>query len=182
MYKIENLKNYLNQTNEFIRLAKEIYQLNSNIDYKDFKKWYLTKQIPGILKNERDILFIKNSNKEIIGISCLKKTNNEKKICNLFVKEEYRYQGIGTILIEESMKWLETKKPLITFPDYKLELFKPFIKKYNWQLIEVINNLYNNYSKELCYNDTLIKPSNLENELHQKLIKVLKYRKNQLEK
>lgn len=55
------------------------------------------------------------------------------------------------------MFWLDTKTPLITFADYKLEMFKSIIKKYDWKLIEVVENFYNNNSKELCFNGNLLK-------------------------
>ncbi|HJJ17065.1 MAG TPA: GNAT family N-acetyltransferase [Bacilli bacterium] len=84
-----------------------------------------------------------------------KKTRDEKKICMIYVCKKYRNQGIGTKIIEQSFNYLETKKPLITLPDYKIEMFKPLIKKYNWQLSEVLDNFYNNRSKELCFNGTL---------------------------
>ena len=44
---------------------------------------------------------------------------------------------------------------MIKTTDYKIEMFKPLIKKYNWQLSEVLDNFYNNRSKELCFNGTL---------------------------
>lgn len=49
----------------------------------------------------------------------------------IYVCKKYRNQGIGTKIIEQSFNYLETKKPLITLPDYKIEMFKPLIKKYN---------------------------------------------------
>lgn len=83
---------------------------------------------------------------------------------------------IGSKLLEESIKWLDTTKPLITFPEYKLELFKPIIDKYNWKLTEIESKLYNNKSNELCFNGLLIKDNNgtLEQKLHKRLIKILK--------
>ncbi|MEG2232591.1 MAG: hypothetical protein RRY16_01305 [Bacilli bacterium] len=79
------------------------------------------------------------------------------------------------------MQWLGTTKPLITFADYKLEMFSPIIKKYNWELIEVVEGLYNNKSKELCFNDSLTKENINEQDLHKRLIRTLKIRKNFLE-
>ena len=34
-------------------------------------------------------------------------------------------------------------------------MFKPFIIKYNWELTEIVSNLYNNKTKEFCFNETL---------------------------
>ena len=138
-----------------------------------------------INENERNILFIRNSKNEneILSITCLKKDNEEKKICPLYVSDKSRELGIGTAIIEESMKWLETTKPLITLADYKLEMFKQIINKYNWELTEIVSKLYNNKSQELCFNGTLTKHSKetLKQQLRKRLINSLKNRANQLQ-
>jgi hypothetical protein len=75
----------------------------------------------------------------------------------LFVKEEYRAIGIGTKLLTSSMEFLESTKPFITIRDYSLSLFKPFINKYNWELVEVVTGIYGDNTKKFCYNDKLTK-------------------------
>lgn len=75
----------------------------------------------------------------------------------MFVKEEYRAIGIGTKLLTSSMEFLETTKPFITIRDYNLSLFKPFINKYNWELVEVVTGIYGDNTKEFCYNGKLTK-------------------------
>lgn len=80
------------------------------------------------------------------------------------------------------MKWLETTKPLITLADYKLDMFKPIISKYDWELTEIVSGLYNDRSEELCFNGTLTKNNDetLEQQLHKKLIRELKNRCEQI--
>ena len=152
-------------------------------DYPKHKEWYFTKQLPETINSdERNILFIKNPNneKEIISMACLKKDEEEKKICTLYVSNKCRGLGIGKAIIEESMKWLGTTKPLITLADYKLDMFKPLIKKYNWELTEIVSGLYNNRSEELCFNGTLTKNNTetVETQLHKRLVKSLKNKQN----
>lgn len=155
MIKIESLKNYLNK-DEFLYLTYKIYNLTSSISdyYQNYENWYWLKQIPKIKSEERNILFIRNPNNkdEIIAISCLKKEEKERKICTLYVKDEYRNQGLGSLIIEESFKWLETNKPLITIPEYKLNEFIPIIEKYKWDLTEIVECLYHKDYKELFFN------------------------------
>lgn len=109
---------------------------------------------------------------------CLKKDEEEQKICTLYVSDKYRGLGLGTALIEESMRWLGTTKPLITFADYKLEMFRPIIDKYGWELTEIVTGIYNDKSQELCFNGTLTRNNDetLEQKLHKRLLKILKYR------
>ena len=163
MIKVESLKDYIDQDNKknFINLAIEIYNITNfiNKDYPQYKEWFFKTQLPQIKTNERNILFIRNpiNYNEIIAMTCLKKNKEEQKICTLYVSKKFRALGIGSTIIEESIKWLGTTTPLITFPEHKQDMFKNFIKKYNWQLTKTIENLYNNNSNELCYNGTVTK-------------------------
>lgn len=110
MILIESLKDYIKVTpqEKFIELATKIYITTDfiNNDYPDYKNWYFTKQLPGIIKNERNILFARNpeNKEEIIAIACLKKAKEEQKICTLYVSDNARGLGIGSAIIEESMK------------------------------------------------------------------------------
>ncbi len=188
MIKIESLKDYLGiiSNEEFIRLATKIYMITDFIceDYPKYKEWYFTKQLPAIIGEERNILFVRNleNQDEIISMACLKKIEEERKISTLYVSDKYRGLGIGTSIIEKAMKWLGTTKPLITLADYKLEMFKPIINKYDWQLTEIVSFLYNDRSQELCFNGTLTNnnENTLEEQLHKRLVKFLEYRKNQI--
>lgn len=185
MIKIESLKDYLKcEQEKFIELATKIYLITDFIckDYPKYKEWYFTKQLPAIAKEERNILFVRNPEnpKEIISMACLKKDEFEQKICTLYVSDNHRGLGIGTSIIEESIKWLKTAKPFITLADYKLEMFKPIIKKYNWKLTEIVSGLYNDSSKELCFNGTLTKSDDIttKKELKKRPNKILNKRSN----
>ena len=68
------------------------------------------------------------------------------------------------------MKWLETTKPFITIADYKLEMFRPIIEKYNWKLTEIVSGFYNNKSQELCFNGILINNKTIKTQLYKKLV------------
>lgn len=189
MINIESLKNYVGNTEEekFMELATKIYTITDFIcdDYPKHKEWYFTKQLPATINgNERNILFVRNpeNDNEIISMACLKKDEEEQKICTLYVSNNCRGLGIGTAIIEESMEWLGTTKPLITLADYKLEMFKPIIDKYGWELTEIVTGLYNDRAQELCFNGTLTKNNEetLEHQLYKKLVRVLKNRCDQL--
>lgn len=190
MIKIESLKNYLGNITEeeVMELATKIYTTTNFIcnDYPKYKEWYFTKQLPETINSEkRNILFARNpeNNTEIVAIACLKKYQEERKICTLYVAYEYRNLGIGKAIVEESMKWLNTTKPFITFADYKLEIFRPIIDKYDWKLTEIVSGLYRKESQELCFNGTLTKnnDNSLEQQLQNKLIRVLKNRCKQIQ-
>lgn len=181
MVKIESIKDFINQDSavELNAIAKKVYLTTSVIDddYPKHEEWYFTKQLPESINSpKRNILFVRNPDdlSEIIAVSCLKKTNEEKKLCIIFVADGYRNLGIGSMILKESMQWLGTTKPLITIADYKLEMFKPFINKYGWELNEIINGLYNTEHQELFFNGSL------KQELHGKLVRLLRHRYNEL--
>ena len=157
--KIDNIKNYISKTNQdsFMSLADEIYELTVHLNgtYPGYKEWFYDKQIKGCLTPNRNIIFIKNEDGKIIALSCLKKDDKEKKICTLFVADEYRKQGLGSLLFEESMKFLETTKPLVTFTEDKLPMFEKKVTKYNWELTEIVDGIYNDGIREFCFNGQL---------------------------
>ena len=184
MVKIESLKNYIGVLNEdeFIKLSKQIYDITDFIceDYPKHKEWYFHKQIPRIFTPSGEILFARSEEDEnkIIAMACLKKDEEEQKICTLYVSDQCRGQHLGTRMVEASMQcrgqhlgtrmveasmeFLGTTKPLITLADYKLPMFQPIIEKYDWELTEVVSGLYNDRAKELCFNGKLTKDVNLE--------------------
>lgn len=177
MINIESLKKYVGiiSKEELMELATKIYMITDFIcdDYPKHKEWYFTKQLPATINgDERNILFVRNpkNDNEIISMTCLKRDKEEKKICTLYVSDKYRSLGIGTAMFEESMRWLGTTKPLATITDYRLEMFKPFINKYGWELKEIVSGLYKDGSQELCFNGSLIKNNDetLEQQLHKK--------------
>ena len=191
MNNIESLKSYIDiiSNEEIINLATKIYNITAfvNKDYHKYKEWYFTKQLPATLNGEnRNILFVRNPKNyhEIISMACLKKDEEEKKICTLFVSDKCRGLGIGTAIIQKSMEWLGTTKPFITLADYKLEMFKPIIEEYDWKLTEIVSGLYNDEFQELCFNGTLTedREETLEYELHQRLVRVLNNRCNQIKR
>ena len=158
-YKIDNICKYIKDKKEFMQVAEEIYLLTEHLNknYPDYKNWFYIKQIKGCLELNRNIIIIRNKEGKIIGISSLKKTDNEKKICTLFVLESYRNKIIKTLLLKESFKYLETDAPLITISEDNLNFFKKTIDEYQWQLTEVVEGIYRKNKKEYCFNGRLSK-------------------------
>jgi len=153
-YKLDNICNYINSEKTFLRVAEEIYLLTQHLNetYPGYKDWFYNKQIKGCLISNRNIIFVRNSEGKIIGISSLKKSKQEKKICTLFVLEPYRNKGVKDLLLEESFSYLETDKPLITINEENLGIFQKTIEDYNWKLVEVVEGIYRRNNREFCFN------------------------------
>lgn len=154
--KIESIKDCINvlSDEELMFLANKIYMLIDfvKMDYPNYKEWFFTRQLPETLHSDRrNILFVKDKD-EIIGVANLLNDENEKKICSLYVKSDYQKQGIGSMLVEESMKWLNTKCPIISLTKERYNIYKPLIEKYNWKLTRVINGYYKEGVEEWFFN------------------------------
>ncbi len=156
---VDSIKNYLqdDKHDEFVKIINEIYRLTEhlNSEYPGYHEWFFNKQVKGSLTPNRTILFVRNDAGKIVAVCCLKKDEEEKKICSLYVEPKYRNHGIGSLLFNESMKYLETTKPFATFTEDKLPMLSRIIDKYDWRLIEVVDGIYNEGVKELCYNGKL---------------------------
>lgn len=149
---IYDFRNSLNNANELKELILKFYEITFflNDSYPGYKDWF-SKQIIGCFKNERTILYTKDSDK-ITGLIFLKKDNKESKICTLYVLPEYRNMDIATKLIEASFKYLETSKPLATVNSSKFKMFAKIIDKYGWKITEEINDIYNEGETEIVLN------------------------------
>ena len=117
------------------KLIDDIYDFTKNIEkyYSDYKEWFYDKHIR---EENRKTIYIKNNN--LIGVINLKK--EEKKICTIYVKEEYRRSGFSDILLEDAFKYLGTMKPYITIHKDNLKYFKDIIRRYNWEKCGNIND------------------------------------------
>jgi len=132
-----------------------ILSLQVKDDYPDYKNWFITKQIPGIYDNTRNII-IAHIDGRIVGFASLKKTQEEKKICTFYVEKSFRRNKIGTLLMEKIVNYLEEEKPLITIPMDKLNEFIKISNKYNWEITDIKENLYRTTTPEVIVNGLIL--------------------------
>lgn len=153
MYKIK----YYSKEKRSKKLLDNLYDITSSIekDYPNHKKWFYDKFVNELDGKKREIIFGVKDN-QIAGVIFLKKEVDEKKICTIFIRENYRKDGLGTLLLQESFKFLKTEQPLISMPDYKEACFKKIIDKYKWKNTQSIKSLYSN-NAEIVFNGYLEK-------------------------
>ena len=108
----------------FSRAANEIYLLTdyNKHQYPGYFKWYYQTNIPRILSGEGEAIFYLDGF-QIVGLSMLKRTDDEAKICTFFIDEEYRKRGYSSLLLEDSFGYLGTESPIITIPENRLDEF-----------------------------------------------------------
>lgn len=146
-----HLSDYLDKNQLFINAIVQTYDLLSFIkkDYEHFFKWYWSVAIPKLINKQMEFILTIDDLK-IIGVLIAKKELDERKICTLYVSNNYQNKGIGTQLLNEAFKYLETTKPIITFSDYKLPIFQNIIDKYNWSIDEQVYKEYNKRYELKC--------------------------------
>ncbi len=153
----DNLEKYINKIRTFLS--------DLVIEYPLHDQWF-SGVVGELRKNTktREILFILNNSDEIVGVSILKKTKLEKKICTFRVAEKYQRQGIGTMLMKKSLEFLETDKPIITVSGSKHNEFIRLFKRFNFSLNMVYFGKYCDLSFEYCYNGVLSPETILKNQ------------------
>ena len=135
----------------FSRAANEIYLLTdyNKLQYPEYYRWYYQTNIPRILSGEGEAIFYLDGF-QIVGLSMLKRTADESKICTFLIDEEYRKKGYSKLILEDSYEFLGTEKPLITIPEKRLDEFSKIIEAYGWVPTETTDEYY---SPEVIFND-----------------------------
>ena len=97
--------------------------------YPKFEEWFNKILIENLnFPNKREIFFCINKEKLLInicGIMILKNYKEEKKICTLYILENFRNKKIGSQMIKKSFEYLRTNKPFITISEEEYLNFKP---------------------------------------------------------
>jgi GNAT superfamily N-acetyltransferase len=138
----------------FSRAANEIYLLTdyNKLQYPEYYKWYYQTNIPRILDGEGEAIFYLDGF-QIVGLSMLKRTDDEAKICTFFIDEEYRKRGYSSLLLEDSFGYLGTESPIITIPENRLDEFSKIIEAYGWVPTETTDKYY---SPEVVFNSSKV--------------------------
>lgn len=148
---------YLVQSEDMEEIFEDvrIFLADSVYYYPRHNEWY--KGVVQELRDgtEREMIIVYDS-KTIAGVSILKKSQIEKKICSLRVAKEYRGKGIGTSLFKKSLEFLETDKPILTVSQGKKEEFQKIFNYFGFSLEQTYYGKYMPTLNEYCYNGILL--------------------------
>lgn len=124
--------------------------------YPGFKYWYWGKVVPGVsLENRR--IFVSTDNGRISGI-VIAKSENEKKICTVWVPAEFRGRAVARELMESAITWLGTPRPLFTVPDGRMREFSKLIEFFDFEHRDMVIDFYGSGRIEHVFNGTLMPP------------------------
>lgn len=140
---------------DFSKMVNEIYLLTdfNKMQYPNYYQWYYGKNIPRHFDGTGETIFLREKDK-ILGLSILKKTMEESKICTLLISKSYRRKGLSHPILEASFEFLDTDKPVITIPEKRLGEFSKIIETYGWEE-SLITDEYN--SREVIFNYPKVK-------------------------
>lgn len=128
-----------------IRLVKRSL-MNLRKCYPQFSEWYDSKILPN-LNNDARRIFLATNNGEFSGALILKRTDEEKKVCTLFVNEKNRHKNLGLDFLRIASEELETYKLPITISDEAKSYFFNS-NSFNFQTKDVKESLYTENMKE----------------------------------
>lgn len=130
-----------------------LWQLN--FEYIGFHSWYdRLFADTHRLQREREIVICTIAD-QIVGVSILKKDENESKICTLRVAKQAQHNGIGKQLIIKSIEWLQTDKPFITVRSYKEYQFEKLFQYFGFKKEDAYPGYYGLLGTEATYNGIL---------------------------
>ena len=171
------LKTYNSFSPQHSKLYNDILALTQPIRqfYPNYEDWFKNTFISGLKRKKRLYILAQTETGILAGCILIKNTADEKKICTLFVKPEFRKQGIATALIRETIQLLG-EYPLITVSQENMKQVFPLLTRLGFRLSTTRQDLYRPGSTEYFFN------GKGTNTCQERLISVLNQRAKQLER
>ena len=122
-------------------------------NYPDYDSWIENTVSVGIINGTRKIRVLYNE-KTIAGLTILKNTPEEKKLCSLFITPEYRGESWMYSLFKDATDILETNSPAITIPSSIIKRYNGLIFSNKWKVTSKIDSRYSKNIIEYGFNET----------------------------
>lgn len=121
-------------------------------DYPRFADWYGQKVVPA--PGDMRMIFLaspQDDRNRFAGAMILKKTREEKKICTLYVHNDFRGLGIGAAFMDLACKELGCR-PVITVSELREAGFAPFLQRFGFKPYGCYDGYYRLGVHEVSYN------------------------------
>lgn len=123
-------------------------------EYPGFSDWYWTTVVPGISTGERRLATVERGGR-VVGVGISKRTSSERKMCTIWVDQQFTGTGMGVRLMVDSMQWLGTSLPLATVSESRMNEFKPIMDRLGYKITQVLPNFYRPGHSEFVFNGSL---------------------------
>ncbi|ODS04281.1 GNAT family N-acetyltransferase [Vibrio scophthalmi] len=118
--------------------------------YPNFSKWFISNFVPSFHRGEREIIFAHNG-KQLCGISLLKKTKEEQKICTFYVLPEFRRNKLGERLLDASLASMNDGYVIISVSKERLSELYPVLSSRGFVLDHYVKGLYRSENIEYFF-------------------------------
>lgn len=133
---------------EFTALAQTLSSIGGY--YPNFKNWLYFSFRKEMIEGKRSIVLARDGN-IIAGMSLLKHTIDERKICTFYVSPSYRGCGIGSQLMDQSTAYLGEKNINITVAEERNSELYPLLISKGFTIEQKISGYYRNAVDEYFY-------------------------------
>ncbi|WP_315921126.1 GNAT family N-acetyltransferase [Mesorhizobium sp. SP-1A] len=117
------------------------FMLPMSGDYPNIERWYLDKVVPGIRAGTRHFVKVERHG-QLVALGIAKNEADEKKICTLRVAPEYVGRGMGFLIMDDMLRWLDEDQPHATVGAHKLPLFQRMFDHYGFDVTSQKADLY----------------------------------------
>lgn len=109
--------------------------------YPDFEDWFNNKFLPSFYVGKREILYAYSDDK-LCGISLIKKTEEENKLCTFYILSEARGKGLGSDLLDKSLEYFQNESTIISVSNERLTELYPMLSSKGFVLDNCIEHMY----------------------------------------
>jgi len=136
--------------------ATEVYARLQHLDayYPDFERWYWESVVPGLVDGTRMIRAIRSEDR-VVAVLIAKRTDEERKLCTLWVDERFAGKGFGVRLINEGRKWVGTDTPLASVPEERMGELSGILGRMGFVVTEALKSFYRPGKTEYVFNGRL---------------------------
>ncbi|NKJ68027.1 GNAT family N-acetyltransferase [Vibrio chemaguriensis] len=115
--------------------------------YPNFNVWLRDKFLRNFYIGDRDILVAHNGS-DLCGVSLLKKSTEENKICTFYVMPKFQGRELGNKLLEKSLNYFDGKDVLISVSNERLSELYPTLSSKGFVLDSCVEHMYRNENIE----------------------------------
>lgn len=136
-----------------------VYDSIKHLDtcYPDFERWYWGTVVPGLADGTRLLETVVREG-ELVGILISKRTEEEQKLCTLWVHPKFAGSGVGVRLIRAGCEWVGSRTPLATVPEERMSEFADLLPRLGFTLTQIARSYYRDGKAEYVYNGQLVQP------------------------
>lgn len=147
---------FVDSASNFACDVVEVYACVSHLVeyYPDFDAWYWGKVVPGLSDGTRKIDTVTRGGR-VVAVLISKKTDDEKKLCTLWVDPAFIGTGVGVRLINSGRQWLGTDEPLASVPEERMPELARVLIGLGFKLTQILESAYRPGKTEYVFNGRL---------------------------